>query len=200
MPEPTFLRVTGTAQARGDGILLVLDGRLEGHDTFLAAHLDLDNGPSVRVRIITLDEMTVLRPAGPTRLAPGRWSGSLRLRHGLRPVAIPSDLADSAIRQGRAPAPWTRRKPGMPSRSSARRPARVSVPPGWTQSYARSRRRHEHRHQPHHRRCRRHTRRRGRTGPFHEASGCICATRLTSQGHHARSAAHTTEDHSRDHR
>jgi hypothetical protein len=102
MPEPPTLKVAGTVQDRDGGVLLVLDSRLEGHDTFLAGRLDLDDGRSLPVRIITLDEMTVLRPAGPTALRPGRWSGSLRLRHGLRPVAIPADLADSAAHQGRA--------------------------------------------------------------------------------------------------
>ena len=65
MPEPPSLQVSGTVQARDGGVLLVLDSRLEGHDTFLAGQLDLDDGPSLSVRIITLDEMTVLRPAGP---------------------------------------------------------------------------------------------------------------------------------------
>jgi len=102
MAEPSSLKVAGIIQARDGGILLVLDRRLEGRDTFLAGHLDLDDGRSLAVRIITLDEMTVLRPAGPASLRPGRWSGSLRLRHGLRPVAIPADLADSAARNGRA--------------------------------------------------------------------------------------------------
>lgn len=102
MPEPPALKVSGTAQDRDGSVLLVLDSRLEGHDTFLAGHLDLDGGHSLPVRIITLDEITVLRPAGQTVLRPGRWAGSLRLRHGLRPVAIPADLADSAASQGRA--------------------------------------------------------------------------------------------------
>jgi hypothetical protein len=102
MPKPPALKVSGTIQDRDGVILLVLDSRLEGYDTFLAGHLDLEDGPSLPVRIITLDEMTVLRPAGPAVLRPGRWSGSLRLRHGHRPVAIPADLADSAAHQGRA--------------------------------------------------------------------------------------------------
>jgi hypothetical protein len=102
MPEPPSLQVSGTVQARDGAVLLVLDSRLEGHDTFLAGHLDLDDGPSLPVRIITLDEMTVLRPAGPAAVRPGRWSGALRLRHGLRPVVIPADLASAAAHRRRA--------------------------------------------------------------------------------------------------
>jgi hypothetical protein len=102
MPEPPALKVAGTVQARDGSVLLVLDSRLEGHDTFLAGLLDLGDGASIPVRIITLDEMTVLCPADPATVCPGRWSGSLRLRHGLRPVVIPADLADAAAREGRA--------------------------------------------------------------------------------------------------
>jgi hypothetical protein len=102
MRKPPTLNVAGTVQARDSGVLLVLDSRLKGHDTFLAGYLDLNDGQSLPVRIITLDEVTVLRPVASASLLPGRWSGSLRLRHGLRPVTVPADLAAGAARQGRA--------------------------------------------------------------------------------------------------
>ncbi|MFD9562576.1 HAD family hydrolase [Streptomyces sp. NPDC059994] len=97
MPSASLnLPVTGTVSRGADGPLLVLSQRLDGHDTFLKGSLDV-GGTSVDVRILTLDDVTVLRPADHSAI-PGpdtRWQGTLHLPHGLRPRTIPSDLLET---------------------------------------------------------------------------------------------------------
>lgn len=88
--------------SNSDGLFLVLTERLDGHDTFLSGSLDVD-GVNVPVRIMTLDDVTVLHPTGsgtvPTLRA--RWSGMLHLAHGLRPQVAPEDLESAAEAEGR---------------------------------------------------------------------------------------------------
>jgi len=81
--------------------LLVLDERLNGHDTFLSGSLELGIGDRLPVKILTFDHVTVLHPASTASLPEGAWSGRLHLRHGLRARSIPDDLATAAIRRGR---------------------------------------------------------------------------------------------------
>lgn len=99
----TVLHVTGTVASNSAGAMLVLSERLDGHDTFLTGLLDAGNGPPTPVRILTFDDVTVLRLAG-DGTAPsardGRWSAVLHLPHGQRPREIPPDLAEAA-RYGR---------------------------------------------------------------------------------------------------
>ncbi|MEU6234187.1 hypothetical protein [Kitasatospora sp. NPDC047058] len=89
------LPVHGTTRHDEHGLLLVLDQRLDGHDTFLSGRLDLGQGPEA-VRIITLDDVTVLRPMETIEAPTPVWAGTLHLPHGLRPRSVPGDLADAA--------------------------------------------------------------------------------------------------------
>ncbi|MFB7668415.1 hypothetical protein ACFC1R_31595 [Kitasatospora sp. NPDC056138] len=94
------LPVRGTTRHDEQGPLLVLDHRLDGHDTFLSGELDLGDGRAP-VRIISLDDVTVLRPMHRVAVPAPVWSGTLHLPHGLRPRTIPTDLAEAAQRHGR---------------------------------------------------------------------------------------------------
>ncbi|MEU7581989.1 hypothetical protein AB0B50_30875 [Streptomyces sp. NPDC041068] len=104
MPSTSLnLPVTGTVSHGPDGPLLVLSERLDGHDTFLKGSLDVGSS-SVPVRILTLDDVTVLRPADHSAVPDlgAGWQGTLRLPHGLRPQAIPPDLQEVAAEEGRS--------------------------------------------------------------------------------------------------
>jgi hypothetical protein len=101
MPDPITLDVTGTVRTDDGPALLVLDERLDGHDTFLSGSLDLGIGDRLPVRILTFDDVTVLHPASTASLPGGAWAGRLHLRHGLRARSIPDDLAAAAIRRER---------------------------------------------------------------------------------------------------
>ncbi|GAA2507271.1 hypothetical protein [Streptomyces gobitricini] len=104
MPGTTMtVRVDGTVSHSADGPLLVLSQRLDGHDTFLSGSLDI-GGSALPVRILTLDDVTVLRPAGSLpALAEGtRWQGTLHLPHGMRPRSVPPDLREAATQEGRS--------------------------------------------------------------------------------------------------
>lgn len=95
--------VRGTVTQGPDGPLLVLSRRLDGHDTFLKGSLEVDEA-SIPVRILTLDDVTVLRPADHSAVPPAGtpWQGSLRLPHGLRPRTVPPDLQQMAVGEGRS--------------------------------------------------------------------------------------------------
>lgn len=95
--------VEGTVTQSPEGPLLLLSQRLHGHDTFLTGSLDIAE-TSVPVRILTLDDVTVLRPTA-SFLAPAdgeHWHGKLHLPHGLRPRSIPPDLSTAADQEGRS--------------------------------------------------------------------------------------------------
>ena len=102
MPDPLILQVSGTVDDRGAVPLLVLHERLEGHDTFLSGHLELDGAVRVPVRILTFDDVTVLHPTAPISLAQGEWTGHLHLRHGQRARDFPEDLTVAARTERRA--------------------------------------------------------------------------------------------------
>lgn len=98
MPEATqTLPVHGTVFADSTGTMLVLSERLDGHDTFLTGRLQIGDAPPTAVRILTLDDVTVLRllEESPSPL-PDPWAGILHLPHGWRPRSIPKDLATTA--------------------------------------------------------------------------------------------------------
>jgi hypothetical protein len=100
----TTLHVTGTLATESAGTMLVLSQRLDGHDTFLTGLLDTGDGRPVPVRILTFDDITVLRlPSHRSApdLSDGRWSATLHLPHGQRPREIPPDLAGAARRHRR---------------------------------------------------------------------------------------------------
>jgi hypothetical protein len=104
MPSaPLTLAVHGTASRGPYGLSLVLSQKLDGHDTFLTGRIDLEE-TSITVRILTLDDVTVLRPTTDTTgLTLGRrWHGTLHLPHGLRRRTTPTDLEHAAARQNRS--------------------------------------------------------------------------------------------------
>ncbi|MFI6575391.1 hypothetical protein ACIBFB_06290 [Nocardiopsis sp. NPDC050513] len=104
MPRTSLtLTANGSIKHTADGPLFVLAERLEGHDTFLTGNLDLDGHKErLRVRILTFDDVTVLHPTSALPDALGeRWSGTLRLPHGLRPRVVPRDLEAAAHARGR---------------------------------------------------------------------------------------------------
>ncbi|MGR3936282.1 hypothetical protein [Streptomyces sp. BRA346] len=95
--------VEGTVTHSPEGPMLRLSQRLDGHDTFLTGSLDIAE-TSVRVRILTLDDVTVLRPTDsfPAVGDGEHWHGRLHLPHGLRPRSVPPDLNAAADREGRS--------------------------------------------------------------------------------------------------
>ncbi|MET8027690.1 MULTISPECIES: hypothetical protein [Streptomyces] len=104
MPSaPLNVPVEGTVAHSPEGPLLRLSRRLDGHDTFLTGSLDIADR-SVPVRILTLDDVTVLRPTSGFRTpADGEhWHGRLHLPHGLRPRSVPPDLNSAADQEGRS--------------------------------------------------------------------------------------------------
>lgn len=97
----TSLRVRGVVRRRNGTPLLVLSHRLDGHDTFLRAELALDpDGQSVRVRVHTFDDVTVLQPTVDAPLPTDTWAGRLRLPRKRRSDAIPDDLATALAAAG----------------------------------------------------------------------------------------------------
>ncbi|MFD7443997.1 hypothetical protein [Streptomyces sp. NPDC059909] len=96
------IRVEGTVSHSSEGPQLVLSQRLDGQDTFLTGSLDIGER-TIPVRILTLDDVTVLRPSD-SHLAPTegeRWHGTLHLPHGLRPRSVPPDLKAAADQEER---------------------------------------------------------------------------------------------------
>ncbi len=97
----TSLRVRGAVSRRGGAPLLVLNKRLDGHDTFLQADLALDpDGATLRVRVHTFDDVTVLHPTEDAEIAGDAWAGRLRLPRERRPRAVPPDLAAALAAAG----------------------------------------------------------------------------------------------------
>ncbi|SDX97981.1 hypothetical protein SAMN05216215_101837 [Saccharopolyspora shandongensis] len=96
------ISVRGMVSQGPDGPLLVLSQRLDGHDTFLTGSLKVGEA-SIVVRILTLDDVTVLRPTDSAGAPVGtHWHGTLHLPHGLRPRTVPPDLQQAAIREERS--------------------------------------------------------------------------------------------------
>ncbi|WP_093801712.1 hypothetical protein [Streptomyces sp. Wb2n-11] len=107
------LVVHGRLEQYEGAVLLVVDERLSGHDTFLSATLHLDQPvhlPELKVRIMTFDDVTVLSPLGPdlplTQVGK-EWSGTLLIPHGSRPPTIPDDLAQAAAEAGVDTSGWS---------------------------------------------------------------------------------------------
>ena len=104
MPRTSLsLTADGSIRYTDDGPLFLLSERVEGHDTFLTGSLELDGDEEpIPVRILSFDDVTVLRPASGYSVAPrASWSGTLHLPHGLRPRAVPADLQEAANAHGR---------------------------------------------------------------------------------------------------
>jgi HAD superfamily hydrolase (TIGR01509 family) len=107
MPAITAsIPVTGTIASTPSGRQFVLSHKLTGIDTFLSGVLEIA-GQRVRVRILTLDDVTVLRPdepvatGGSVATEDGPWTGELHVSHGQRPGTVPDDLQEAARRARR---------------------------------------------------------------------------------------------------
>jgi hypothetical protein len=98
MPDTVdALPVTGTAATDAGGTMLVLSQRLDGYDTFLTGRLVLTGAEPMIVRILTLDDITVLRILDEDPIPiEGVWTGVLHLPHGWRSPSLPADLAAAA--------------------------------------------------------------------------------------------------------
>ncbi|GGW04139.1 MULTISPECIES: hypothetical protein [Streptomyces] len=114
MPRHTGeLAVHGHLRQREGKMLLVVDERLSGHDTFLSTTLRLEqpvHEPELAVQILTFDDVTVLSPlslALPQERAGEGWSGTLLVPHGARPPAIPDDLAKALAKAGVDTGGWS---------------------------------------------------------------------------------------------
>ena len=104
MPEISHSRpVTGTVVIDSEGTMLVLSERLDGYDTFLNGKLQFGEAPPMGVRILTLDDVTVLRLLDQSLIhLTDPWTGILHLPHGWRARSIPDDLmvaAEKAYRE-----------------------------------------------------------------------------------------------------
>ena len=108
-----WLPVRGEVRFQGGVPLLVLHERLDGYDTFLLADLALDpagahpigaDTGSIRVRVHTFDDTTVLHPARAAVLPPltdgEAWCGRLRPPARRRAEPVPADLADALTAAG----------------------------------------------------------------------------------------------------
>ncbi|MDP5315309.1 hypothetical protein [Streptomyces poriferorum] len=114
MPRHTGeLAVRGRLERREGAVLLVVDERLSGHDTFLSTTLRLDQPvrlPDLPVQILTFDDVTVLAPLVsvlPQSQDGEEWSGTLLIPHGARPPTIPDDLAQAAAEAGVDTSSWS---------------------------------------------------------------------------------------------
>ncbi len=114
MPRHTGeLVVRGRLERREGAVLLVVDERLSGHDTFLSTTLRLDQPvrlPDLPVRILTFDDVTVLAPLVsvlPQSQDGEEWEGTLLIPHGARPPTIPDDLAQAAAEAGVDTSSWS---------------------------------------------------------------------------------------------
>lgn len=119
MPRHTGeLAVRGRLERREGAVLLVVDERLSGHDTFLSTTLRLDQPvrlPDLPVQILTFDDVTVLAPLVsvlPQSQDGDEWGGTLLIPHGARPPTIPADLAQAAAEAGVGTSGWSPPKPG----------------------------------------------------------------------------------------
>lgn len=78
----------------------VLDERIAGHDSFLPARLVRPDQPDVTVRVLTLDDITLIYPLTPEIRLPDDWHGTLRLASHRRGPKLPSDLATALAEAG----------------------------------------------------------------------------------------------------
>jgi hypothetical protein len=104
--EPVVLEVRGRREVHDGLDSYVLDQRLTGHDSYAVAELELRTpesvGRVVRVRVLTLDDVTTVWPVSKAPL-PDRWSGTLRLRVSARGDRVPADLAHALMKAGLDP-------------------------------------------------------------------------------------------------
>lgn len=74
----------------------VLEERLVGYDSYRVAELALADGTTVvRVRVLTLDDVTTVWPLAGEPSLPDRWEGRLLLRSRERGGRVPPDLASA---------------------------------------------------------------------------------------------------------
>lgn len=84
-----------------DGIpAYLLEQRVTGHDSYRPAQLIRSSGEPLRVRVLTLDDITIVYPLSPNVDLPEEWEGTLRLSPGRRGPRMPDDLASALASAG----------------------------------------------------------------------------------------------------
>jgi hypothetical protein len=97
----TEFGVRGRRHDYGGARAYVLDRRISGHDTFRPARLHVEGLPTaVRVRVLTLDDLTLVCPLANETGLPEKWHGTLVLPDTHRDAELPADLAASLAAAG----------------------------------------------------------------------------------------------------
>jgi hypothetical protein len=78
----------------------VLDERITGHDSYRPARLVRPDGPEVTVRVLTLDDITLIYPLSDQIRLPDEWDGRLLLTAKPRGPKLPADLAAALVAAG----------------------------------------------------------------------------------------------------
>lgn len=78
----------------------VLDERITGHDSYRPARLVRPDGPEVTVRVLTLDDITLIYPLSQQIRLPDEWAGRLKLSAQPRGPKLPADLAAALVDAG----------------------------------------------------------------------------------------------------
>ncbi|WP_460517180.1 hypothetical protein [Flindersiella endophytica] len=78
----------------------VLSDRISGHDSYRPAQLLRPPHPPVQVRVMTLDDITIVYPLEAGVILPDEWDGTLRLASKARGVRMPADLAAALAAAG----------------------------------------------------------------------------------------------------
>lgn len=96
----------GHDNAHDNGVrAYLLDERLTGRDSYRVAELVVAGGETiVRVRVLTLDDVTIVCPLPGEPSLPDHWEGRLVLRSRERGITMPSDLERALADAGLDPA------------------------------------------------------------------------------------------------
>lgn len=78
----------------------VLSERITGHDSYRPAHLIRPPDPPLLVRVMTLDDITIVYPLESGVTLPDEWDGTLRLASKPRGLRMPADLAAALAEAG----------------------------------------------------------------------------------------------------
>ncbi|MGW5359494.1 hypothetical protein [Actinopolymorpha pittospori] len=103
----TGLTVRGCRHDHAGALAYVLDRRISGHDSFRPADLLVEGSPGhrtlTRVRVLTLDDLTLVCPLPDQPALPREWEGVLVLPDTPRATDLPADLAASLAAVGITP-------------------------------------------------------------------------------------------------
>ncbi|WP_020577734.1 hypothetical protein [Actinopolymorpha alba] len=100
---PESLAIRGHREDHDGMRAYVLDRRLTGYDSYRTARLIVADRPPLRVRVLTLDDLTVLCPLPEQRELPDRWEGTLELPATSRGSVMPADLTRALVEAGIEP-------------------------------------------------------------------------------------------------